>query len=204
MIVYLRYGSAQTIVRAAALKYKLQIPLSISPSHSILTPRQPIALPTRQTCRYILHTAIKQVGPRSQVSRTKTPSPQYSPSPQCPPPPPLPPNPQRCTVLQQAAARDRGPQAGGGEGRGGDTPPTMPTTPLLPGVALYCSKPGTQGEGEREEGVTPLPPCPQPLSSPAWHCTAASRSKRGTQREGVREEGVPRPPVPPSSIAPLH
>ena len=38
MRVYLWDGSAQTILRAATLRYKLQIKLSISPSHSILTP----------------------------------------------------------------------------------------------------------------------------------------------------------------------
>ena len=38
MLVYLRDGSAQTIVRAATLRYKLQIKLSISPSRSILIP----------------------------------------------------------------------------------------------------------------------------------------------------------------------
>ena len=42
MRVYLRDGSAQTILRAATLRQKLQIQLSISPSHSILTPGQPI------------------------------------------------------------------------------------------------------------------------------------------------------------------
>ena len=38
MLVYLIDGSAQTILRAATLRYKLQIQLSNSPSHSILTP----------------------------------------------------------------------------------------------------------------------------------------------------------------------
>ena len=42
MRVYLRDGSAQTIIRAATLRQKLQIKLSISPSHSILTPGQPV------------------------------------------------------------------------------------------------------------------------------------------------------------------
>ena len=37
MLVYLRDGSAQTILHAATLGQKLQIKLSISPSHSILT-----------------------------------------------------------------------------------------------------------------------------------------------------------------------
>ena len=37
LLVYLRDGSAQTIVHAATLRWKLQIKLSISPSHSILT-----------------------------------------------------------------------------------------------------------------------------------------------------------------------
>ena len=41
-IVYLRDGSAQTISRAATLRYKLQIILFTSPSHSILTPSQPV------------------------------------------------------------------------------------------------------------------------------------------------------------------
>ena len=42
MRVYLRDGSAQTILRAATLRQKLQIQLSISPSHSILTPGRPV------------------------------------------------------------------------------------------------------------------------------------------------------------------
>ena len=41
-IVYLRDGSAHTILRAATLRQKLQIQLSISPSHSILTPGRPV------------------------------------------------------------------------------------------------------------------------------------------------------------------
>ena len=40
--VYLRDGSAPTILRAATLRWKLQIQLSISPSHRILTPGQPV------------------------------------------------------------------------------------------------------------------------------------------------------------------
>ena len=36
--MYLRDGSAQTILRAATLRYKLQIQRSTSTSHSILTP----------------------------------------------------------------------------------------------------------------------------------------------------------------------
>ena len=40
--VYLRDGPAQTILRAATLRQKLQAKLSISPSHSILTPGQPV------------------------------------------------------------------------------------------------------------------------------------------------------------------
>ena len=40
-LVCLRDGSAQTILRAATLRYKLQIKLSTSPSHSILTPGRP-------------------------------------------------------------------------------------------------------------------------------------------------------------------
>ena len=42
MLVYLRDGSAQKIVCAATLRYKLQIQLSISPSHSILMAGQPV------------------------------------------------------------------------------------------------------------------------------------------------------------------
>ena len=42
MQVYLRDGSAQSIVRAATLRYKLQTKLSISPNHSILTPGRPV------------------------------------------------------------------------------------------------------------------------------------------------------------------
>ena len=42
MLVHLRDGSAQTILRAATLRQKLQIQLSISPSHSILPPGQPV------------------------------------------------------------------------------------------------------------------------------------------------------------------
>ena len=42
MLVYLRDGSAQTIMRAATLRQKLQIQLSISPSHSILTLGRPV------------------------------------------------------------------------------------------------------------------------------------------------------------------
>ena len=41
-IVYLRDGSAQTILRAATLRYKLQIQRSTSPSHGILTPGRPV------------------------------------------------------------------------------------------------------------------------------------------------------------------
>ena len=45
MRVYLRDGSAQTILRAATLRWKLQTKVSISPSQSILTPgRQVLAL----------------------------------------------------------------------------------------------------------------------------------------------------------------
>ena len=39
--MYLRDGSAQTSLRAATLRQKLQIKLSTSLSHSILTPGQP-------------------------------------------------------------------------------------------------------------------------------------------------------------------
>ena len=38
MLVYLSDGSTQTIVRAATLRQNLQVKLSTSPSHSILTP----------------------------------------------------------------------------------------------------------------------------------------------------------------------
>ena len=38
MLVYLRDGSAQTILRAATPRWKIQIQFSTSPSHSILTP----------------------------------------------------------------------------------------------------------------------------------------------------------------------
>ena len=43
-MLYLRDGSGQTIIRAAALRWKLQITLSTSPSLSILTPGQPVPL----------------------------------------------------------------------------------------------------------------------------------------------------------------
>ena len=46
MQVYLRDGSAKTIVRAATLRQKLQIKLSISPSHSILTLGRPVPMLT--------------------------------------------------------------------------------------------------------------------------------------------------------------
>ena len=46
MRVYLRDGSAHTILRAATLRQKLQIKLSISPSHSILTPGRPVPVLT--------------------------------------------------------------------------------------------------------------------------------------------------------------
>ena len=42
MLVYLKDGSAQAILRAATLRQKLQIQLSTSPSHSILTPGRPV------------------------------------------------------------------------------------------------------------------------------------------------------------------
>ena len=42
MLVFLRDGSSQTILRAATLREKLQIQLSTSPSHSILTLGQPV------------------------------------------------------------------------------------------------------------------------------------------------------------------
>ena len=41
MLVYFRDGAAQTVVRAATPRYKLQIKLFVSPSDSILTPVQP-------------------------------------------------------------------------------------------------------------------------------------------------------------------
>ena len=44
--VYLRDGSAQTILHAATLRLKLQIKVSISPSHSMLTLGQPVPLLT--------------------------------------------------------------------------------------------------------------------------------------------------------------
>ena len=43
MIVYLRDASAQTVVCAATLRWKLQIKLSVSPHHSILTPGKPVS-----------------------------------------------------------------------------------------------------------------------------------------------------------------
>ena len=48
MRVYLRNGSAQTSVRAATLRYKLQVKLSTSPSHTILTLGQPFPTLTLQ------------------------------------------------------------------------------------------------------------------------------------------------------------
>ena len=44
--MYLRDGSAQTILSAATLRYKLQIKRSTSPSHSILTPGRPVPVLT--------------------------------------------------------------------------------------------------------------------------------------------------------------
>ena len=41
MLVHVSDGYALTILRAATLRWKLQITLSISPSHSMLTPGQP-------------------------------------------------------------------------------------------------------------------------------------------------------------------
>ena len=46
ILVHLRDGSAQTSVRAATLMLKLQIKLSTSPSHRILTPGQPFPVLT--------------------------------------------------------------------------------------------------------------------------------------------------------------
>ena len=45
--VYLRDGSAKTILRAATVGEKFQTELSISPSHLILTPSQPVLALTR-------------------------------------------------------------------------------------------------------------------------------------------------------------
>ena len=42
MLMHLRHGSAQTFVHAATLRLELQIKLSISSSHSILTPGQQV------------------------------------------------------------------------------------------------------------------------------------------------------------------
>ena len=39
-LVYLRDGPAETVVRVATLRQKLQIKLTISPSHSVLVPAQ--------------------------------------------------------------------------------------------------------------------------------------------------------------------
>ena len=47
MLVYLRDGSAQTVVRTATMRLKLQIRFSLSSSHSILTPGQPVPALTR-------------------------------------------------------------------------------------------------------------------------------------------------------------
>ena len=46
MLVYLRDGSAQTNLRAATLRQKLQIKRSTSPSHSILTSGRPVPVLT--------------------------------------------------------------------------------------------------------------------------------------------------------------
>ena len=45
MLAYLKDGSAQTSVSAATLRQKLQIQLSVLPSHSILTLGQPFPAP---------------------------------------------------------------------------------------------------------------------------------------------------------------
>ena len=45
-LVYLSYGSAQITLRAVTLRKNLQIKLSTSPSHSILTPGQPVPVLT--------------------------------------------------------------------------------------------------------------------------------------------------------------
>ena len=47
MVVYLRDGSDQTIVRAATLRSKMHIILATSPNHSILTPGQPVPALTK-------------------------------------------------------------------------------------------------------------------------------------------------------------
>ena len=44
MLVYLRAESALTILRLATMRWKLPVPLAISPSHSMLTPSQPVLL----------------------------------------------------------------------------------------------------------------------------------------------------------------
>ena len=46
--VYLRDGPAPTSLRAATLRQNLQIKLSSSPSHSILTPDRPVPALTLQ------------------------------------------------------------------------------------------------------------------------------------------------------------
>ena len=48
MIVYLIDGSAHTVLRTATMRYKLQIQLSTSPSHSILSQGQPVPVLTLQ------------------------------------------------------------------------------------------------------------------------------------------------------------
>ena len=45
MVVYLRDGSAETVVRAATLRQKLQIGFAVSHSHRILTLGQPVLAP---------------------------------------------------------------------------------------------------------------------------------------------------------------
>ena len=63
--MYLGDGSAQTIVRAATLRQKLQIKLSLSPRHNILTPDQPV--PQNQVLRFKLgkkrSTVIAEIEP---------------------------------------------------------------------------------------------------------------------------------------------
>ena len=46
MLVYLRHGSAETIELAVTLRQKLQIKLSLSSCHSILTPDEPVPAST--------------------------------------------------------------------------------------------------------------------------------------------------------------
>ena len=59
MLVYLRDGPAQTILRAATLRKKWRIQLSTSPSHSILTPGRPVpALTLRRQAPGMVATGV--------------------------------------------------------------------------------------------------------------------------------------------------